>query len=377
MYEEDRNRALEMYNEIFDEVNNETAVLQLLVSPTRQAVNLARAYDARERKYQSDDGEEPAYQLVIEDLRRQAGTLMPEEPKFNDGQISLFNDDSTGDNVFDSLGLEILPQSHDESTVPAEPEQMEFSLFPDEDRAGEPAPLSPPPAASAEQSTEDAAGQAVDDFSDAVEAFLADFTLTDELAEKKEQEEAKEPVDAFQDEDASQQPQPVRTTEKLTADHQMDTAAQHQTISGQPLPRQDMPAPSGKPEIRSQPPVMQDLPDMTGTAERRVSVPLLLLFILPAVAVGLVCVGLLLAAAIVALGMASIFTCVGISGLVAAFGFTVFADILLVFGLALAAAAIGLLLLWIFIWLLAGAIPGVIRGIVGLGRKLCYKEVSA
>ena len=82
MYEEDRNRALEMYNEIFDEVNNETAVLQLLVSPTRQAVNLARAYDARERKYQSDDGEEPAYQLVIEDLRRQAGTLMPEEPKF-------------------------------------------------------------------------------------------------------------------------------------------------------------------------------------------------------------------------------------------------------------------------------------------------------
>ena len=58
-------------------------------------------------------------------------------------------------------------------------------------------------------------------------------------------------------------------------------------------------------------------------------------------------------------------------------GFSVFADILLVFGLALAAAAIGLLLLWTFIWFLAGAIPGVIRGIVGLGRKLCYKEVSA
>ena len=377
MYEEDRNRALEMYNEIFDEVNNETAVLQLLVSPTRQAVNLARAYDARERKYQSDDGEEPAYQLVIEDLRRQAGTLMPEEPKVNDGQISLFNDDGAADNVFDSLGLEILPQSHDESTVPAEPEQMEFSLFPDEDRAGEPAPLSPPPAASDEQNTEKAPGQDVDDFSDAVEAFLADFTLTDELAEKKEQEEAKKPLDALEDEDASQQPQPVRAPEKLAAVHQMDTAAQHQMVSGQPLPRQDMPAASGRPEMHSQTPVVQGLPDMTGTAERRVSVPLLILFILPAVAAGLVCVGLLLALAIVTLGMASIFTCVGISGMVAAFGFSVFADILLVFGLALAAAAIGLLLLWTFIWFLAGAIPGVIRGIVGLGRKLCYKEVSA
>ena len=68
---------------------------------------------------------------------------------------------------------------------------------------------------------------------------------------------------------------------------------------------------------------------------------------------------------------------VGVSGLVAAFGFSVFADILLVFGLSLALAAIGLLLLWIFIWMLAGAIPGLVRGLVGLARKLCYKEVSA
>lgn len=377
MYEEDRKRALEMYNEIFDEVNNETAVLQLLVSPTRQAVNLARAYDARERKYQSDDGEEPAYQLVIEDLRRQAGALAPEEPKFSDGQISLFNDDGAADNVFDSLGLEILPQTHEESPAPAGHEQQEISLFPDEDREGAPAPLSPPPAAPAEQGAEDAPAQEVDNFSDAVEAFLADFTLNDELTEKKAPEEAKTPVESFHDEDAFQQPQPVLAPEREAAVSRMETAAQHQPIGSQPLSRQDVPAPSGRTELRSQMPVMQDLPDMTGTAERKLSVPLLILFILPAVAVGLVCVGLLLAAALVTLGVAAVFACVGISGLVAAFGFTVFADILLVFGLALAAAAIGLLLLWVVIWLLAGAIPGVIRGIIGLGRKICFKEVSA
>ena len=60
MQEDDRVRALELYNDIFDEVGNETAVLQLLVSPTRQAVNLARAYDSRDRKYQTVDGKEPA-----------------------------------------------------------------------------------------------------------------------------------------------------------------------------------------------------------------------------------------------------------------------------------------------------------------------------
>ena len=64
MYEEDRIRALELYSDIFDEVGNETAVLQLLVSPTRQAVNLARAYDARARSAQ-EDGDTPAYLQVI------------------------------------------------------------------------------------------------------------------------------------------------------------------------------------------------------------------------------------------------------------------------------------------------------------------------
>ena len=53
MYEEDRVRALAMYNSMFDETDDEIGLLQLLVSPTRQAVNLARSYDAKERKLQA------------------------------------------------------------------------------------------------------------------------------------------------------------------------------------------------------------------------------------------------------------------------------------------------------------------------------------
>ena len=66
-----------------------------------------------------------------------------------------------------------------------------------------------------------------------------------------------------------------------------------------------------------------------------------------------------------------------IIGFRAAFtAFSVFADILLVFGLSLAAAAFSLLFFWIFVWLLIGVLPDMVRGICALARKLCYREVT-
>ena len=69
MYDDDRERALDMYSSLFDETDDETGLLQMLGSPTRQAVNLARSYDARERKLQmqaqsrgeATGEDEPAY----------------------------------------------------------------------------------------------------------------------------------------------------------------------------------------------------------------------------------------------------------------------------------------------------------------------------
>ena len=52
MYEEDRQMALAMYGRIFDDAESEQAVLQKLFSPTRQAINVARVYNAKERKLQ-------------------------------------------------------------------------------------------------------------------------------------------------------------------------------------------------------------------------------------------------------------------------------------------------------------------------------------
>ena len=379
MYDEDRKRALEMYDEIFDEINNENAVLQLLVSPTRQAVNLARAYDARDRKYQ-DDGQEPAYQLVIEDIRRQAAVLMPAAPQAEEGQVSLFSDAELSENVFDSLGFDVLPEDHEETPSPLNQVSQEIGLFPDEDREGEPAPLAPPPVPVIEESAAEAPAQEVEDFSDAVDAFLADFAINDELSDNTAPEQS--PISPMQDEDAGEENAPQQTAEKKedTVRAMPEQAAipvqPHAEEAMQNAPVQEFRAPrmqGPRQEQRAQ----LDLPDMTGTTKRKTNVPLLILFILLAIPVGLVCAAAILAFAAIFLGLAGLSLFVGVNGLIAAFGFSVFADILLVFGLALALTAIGLLLLWLFIWLLIGAIPGLIRSICALARKLCYKEVSA
>ena len=80
MYEEDRQTALAMYNQLFDEVDDEQGLLQLLVSPTRQAVVIARSYNAKERKLQvhaqsreesdtASDGAVPEFMGVISPAR--------------------------------------------------------------------------------------------------------------------------------------------------------------------------------------------------------------------------------------------------------------------------------------------------------------------
>jgi len=402
MQEDDRVRALELYNEIFDDVGNETAVLQLLVSPTRQAVNLARAYDSRDRKYQSDDGQEPAYQLVIEDLRREALTLIPTEQKPEEGQVSLFNDPAAVENVFESLNLGILPANHTENEEHTRRSAHDPAFYPDEDREGESVPLTPPPAVPqapvepvpVPEAEEAPVGEA-DKLSD-VDAFLKDFTLKDDFSAQETKESARTPELSIPDEDVPRPvPEtPVRKEEPVPAPEQQNHVHRADVNTLPPLPEertmrvqqpQEHTMPVQQPEerpARTQPQrkkaaAVKDLPDMTGSAEREANIPLLILFIVLAIPLGLLVLGLILSGAALTLGMAAVFGCVGISGLIAAFSFSVFADILVVFGLSLAAAAIGLLLAWTFIWLLIGAIPGFIRWVCALARKLCYKEVSA
>ena len=346
MYEEDRERALDLYGDIFDEADNDTAVLQLLVSPTRQAVNLARAYDAKDRSGQAAGT--PAYLGVIDELRSQAGSLFPAAPKVDNSQISLFSEPEHNENVFDSFGFDL--PAEDAAEEPAEepgnelPDELPdgLSRFPDED-SEEDAVLPPPvPVLPTEEPEEKTPEQELDEFADSVAAFLSDFSIpADGSEEKSAQEapaapapEAQEPVQRIVEPDL-----PVKT----------------------PIAAQEIPARPNVPEIK----------------ETRPVVGLLILFIILAIPVGLLGIGLLLVLALLSLGLAACTLAAGFYGLVTAFtSFGVFADILLVFGLALAAAAVGLLLFWLFVWLVFGVIPDLVRGLCRLARKLCYKEVT-
>ena len=397
MYEEDRLRALDLYNGIFEEVENDTEVLQLLVSPTRQAVNLARSYDAKERKLQVHtqsragehiaDEDEPAFIKVIEEIRSQAEALGIAVPKTNDDQISLFEEPDVAETVFDDLDLDSVPETGDEDLLPPEEIPGAISLFPDEDRADAapaptpaPLPVEPGPAdnaaePAAEAPAEDAPAAEVEEVSDAVDAFLADFSIkNDELAPAERA--PKPPVPAVADfpadeeiaarEAAAPQPQPAAFV--------LDKAP----VAAAPVAFQFTPAEKAVSAETPAPAAPVPAPEEEAVpAQKKANVPLLILFLLLAIPVCLLLIGLLLALAAACVGLAAGLLFTGFNGLTAAFtSFSVFADILLVFGAALVLSAVGLLFFWLFLRLLFSAIPGVVRGALALGRKWCYKEVA-
>ncbi len=352
MYEEDRVRALSMYGSMFEETNDENALLHLLVSPTRQAVNLARAYDAGERKLQAQSkaredgasaGEEPAFVQVIERLRDQAAALGAALPKVSDDQFSLFENAELDTSVFDDVAASLDEQPAEPAPVPAEARP---DRFPDEDAEGA-EPEAVPPEAAQPELPEAGDSPDAEPPADEVEAFLADFSIQgDELIDRE------------------QAPVPEEVPPSPAAPE----------LPEEPLP-EILPAPAeAQQEIPAEPVPAVDAPKQTVRKTRGF---LLVLFLLLAIPLTLVCILILLLPTLLCLALAFSAVALGIAGLTAAFtSFSVIADILLVLGCALVVLALGLLLAWTFIWFVFGAIPGLIRGVISLGRRLCTKEVE-
>ncbi len=354
MSEEDRERALAMYSSLFDETDDETGVLQMLVSPTRQAVNLARAYDARARKLEvhaqargeEPETEEPAFVRVIENLRAQAAELGMHVNTVPEDQLSLFEAAAEESAIFDEA-------------EPVEGDEAENAPLPDS-HAEEPVPVpedaeTPP---EAEEPAGDDSGESAEDpgQEESTEVLSEDEPAP---AENDISEPApEEPEDSVPE----AEPAPQSETQAPFADGEKAEEAAFPEWENAPIPE------THDSQIRA-----GERPVFTRSKAR---VPLLILFLLIAVPVTLLCVVLLLIPAAVTLCGGLFAGWLGFSGLFATFGsFSVFADILLVFGCTLIVLALAVLLLWIFIWLIGGAIPGLIRGVCALARKWCYKEV--
>ena len=356
MYDEDRQDALAMYARMFDAAPDEQALIQFLVSPTRQAVVIARAYNARERKLQVNttardgryDEEEgtPDYVRAISELEDEALSrkiIMPEVPE---DQFTLFAD---GIHPVE-LGADEEDGTADEAPVPAVDETAAPAPAPEdaEEKAEEPEET--------ETVTMEAESVELEGEVDDVDAFLSDFSIAgDELSE----------ADSA---DADEQP-----TEQTPVRVMPDASGKEPEFvfdAVDDLPRQTPPRPK-KPAASSSAPAVE-------LTERRAIVPLLILYIIIAIPVVALCVLILLVPTLFFLAMSVCAVVVGCMALSSAFGaFTIFADVMVVLGAALVVLALGLLFLWIFVWFVGGAIAGLINEIIKLGGKWCFKEVSA
>lgn len=358
MYDEDRQTALAMYGRMFDNARDEQALIQFLISPTRQAVVIARAYNARERKLQvSTQAKDPLYDEqegtpdfvhAIEALEDEAISRKLIVPEVSEDQFSLFADG-------------VHPQEEEEP-VPVTPAPAKAAEAEEDAPAEDIAPEAAQPAESAEDAAPDVpaaeneadaeagAAAADEDDGDEVDAFLSDFSIDgDELDGQDEAPQAKAAPVPVEAEDPDELP-----------DFTFDAPPRPQAA-----PRRD-----GQVK-RNAPPVME-------LTERRANVPLLILYIIIAVPLTALGVLILLLPTLLFLALAGGAIVVGCLALTSAFGaFSIFADVMVVLGCALVVLALGLLFLWMFVWLIGGAIAGLINGVIKLAGKWCYKEVPA
>ncbi len=356
MYEEDRQTALAMYVKMFEDAEDELALIQELVSPTRQAVIVARAYNAKERKLQveaqtreqagevSDPGTTPDFVLAIHQVYQNAvpsnrGAAAPLE-----NQFSLFEEDMAEEEALPAEE-EAAPLAESdascapETVIPAAEE--ETAAIPEEGEAL-PEDADEQPAPEAEEALpEDSAPEAPEDSAD---SFLTDFPAEDdeEWASGKEQEE--EPLSPPLEEMPEGE---VAPEEEDVFDEADEDEADEARIA-------------------------------TGAAVRRAKPLVMILFLLVAIPLTLLGIAVLLIPTLLSLALALGIIAAGSATLVGAFsGFPVLADIMIVLGAALIILALGLLFLWLFIWLLGSGIGGLIRGVTALGAKWCYEEVAA
>lgn len=345
MYEEDRQTALAMYNQLFDEVDDEQGLLQLLVSPTRQAVVIARSYNAKERKLQvhaqsreesdtASDGAAPEFMGVIESIREEAlSRQAPKTAEVSADQFSMFEDDFFAPT----------PET------PAAPAEAEPEAPAEEAAAAEAEAEAEAPAETAEP----APAAAVDE----VDAFIADFSIPAD-----QQEFAPE---------AGEQTAPAEAAEPA-----------------EPAQPEEAEAPAESDEDDSAPIAIEEeddeyddeyYDDEEYEPVRKPRVFLLILYILLAVPVGLLGILLLIVPTLLFLVLAGLIITGGVMAVTSAFGsgIAVFADIMVIIGMAFILLALGLLALWIAVWLVGGVMVGLVRGLIHLGGKWCYKEVEA
>ena len=307
MFKEDRAEIIQHYNELLDNAEDESALLEEFGSPTKLAVSISRSYNRDERKLAvTADSKEDAPEKPAAEAKAPEKPQAPEAPKAP--QKPSEPEVYTG--TYADIVEEFRRQRALEEGVEYKP------IFFDE---SEPTPVEEP--APAEESAP-----------------------TEELEPVEESAPVEEPV-------PTEEPAPAE--DPAPAEEPNDGTFEEYGLSD---------AEEAAEERRTQ---------------RKTNVPLLILYLIIAIPLGIIGVALVIAIGAVVIAAAAAAAFCGVKLFVFAFsGLTVFADIFITAGAALVCCAVALLLLWFGVWGIASGVSGVIVGLKALGRKLCVKEVA-
>ena len=164
MYEEDRQRAMGLYSRMFEEAGDEQALIQALISPTRQAVVVARAYNSNlgrlslnaETKAAPEDRDEngvPDYVQAIEKVREQAWAAIGVPAAAEEAEEAPAETEEAEEAPAEAEEAEEAPAETEEvEEAPAEAEEVEEA--PAETEEAEEAPAAAEPDKSAHEGIE-------------------------------------------------------------------------------------------------------------------------------------------------------------------------------------------------------------------------------
>ena len=336
MFKEDRSEIIQQYNEMLDNAEDEQAMLESFGSPTRLAVAISRSYQRDERKLSvhadsKDGGSGEAVKVK---------PVIPTQGKKSSAPIVKPNEPAA------DAYIDIIEEIRREK---AAEEGIEYKpiFFKEEPK---PEPVAEPEAEEPAEETEQPADEA--DEAPAAEAVAADEENAENDSEASDSETQAEDADAD-------------TAEVAGDGGEAEAAAEVEAAE---------PADEAAHVLAT---VFNETPEAAPEKAKKTNVFALILYIIVSIPVGLVLLLVMLGLELGVLGCGLLGLRVGFSLLSFTFsGMSVFADVLLCFGVNLAVLALGVLVTWFAVWLIIVSVPWLIRGIKNLGRKLCVKEVE-
>ena len=375
MFKEDRSEIIKQYNEMLDNAEDEEEMLKSFGSPTRLAVTISRSYNRDEMKLstQADSKDGTGAETI-----KLKPVIPAAQPAAAEAKAEPVKAVETADDAYIDIIEEIRREKAAEEGVEYAP-----IFFKEEPAAEEAAPEEEPveeePTEQEAPAEEEAEAEETSEAAEEVSAEEAEEAPAPAQEPEEETEAVEEPVSETVEEASEDAAETEETEEEAPEEETVEEAADDAEEAEEAAPAEEKLEVQefvlAKPDEIFAELEAAKAPEVR--TEKKTRVFALILYLIAAIPVGLVAALAMLGIELGLLGAGFVILRAGFELLSFTFsGMQVFADIFICLGVTLGVFAVGILLLWLAIWLLIESIPALYRGLVKLGKKLCVKEVE-